>query len=549
MTEQEELIMLRALVEKQKQEIAHQQKEIEKKDETIRRQNIQIEGMLQALLHAKKQRFGRSSEATQFTGQLSLFETNEELAKALEKDEKKIVVPSYTRTPRKPGVRQEILDGLPKEIEEYIINEEDTCSKCGSALKVIGKEVVRTEVEFKPARLIVKQIVRQIAKCTKCGTDGSDNPNQHFEKAAIPANILSHSIATPSLVGHILNQKYVMGIPLNRMEKELYAMGLVASRAQLSHWVIRCCEEWLTPIYDRMHEVLMSCEILHMDETRIQVNKEEGRAPSTNSYMWVIQSGACEALNATYFFYSKTRNKEVARKLLKDFHGYLTTDAYKVYEYLGNEDIRHNFCWSHCRRYFIESIPLDTKGKEIPGSKGAEAREYIDTLFRIEKKIKELSYEEKKEKRQIASRAALDAFWSWCDKTGNIPTTNEKLTKALNYATGHRAQLETFLEDGRLEISNNLCESHIRPFATGRRSWLFADTPKGATASAVAYTLAESAKANGLNVYEYFRHLLAQMPNNNFQNHPEEIERLLPWSDELPKECRLAQNYKKHLNK
>ena len=130
MTEQEELIMLRALVEKQK-------KEIKEKDETIRRQNIQIESMLQALLHAKKQRFGRSSEATQFSGQLSLFETNEELAKALEQEEKKIVVPSYTRTPRKPGIRQEMLEGLPKEIEEYIINEEDACSKCGSPLTVV----------------------------------------------------------------------------------------------------------------------------------------------------------------------------------------------------------------------------------------------------------------------------------------------------------------------------------------------------------------------------------------------------------------------------
>ena len=162
-----------------------------------------------------------------------------------------------------------MLEGLPKEIEEYVINEEDSCSKCGSPLTVIGKEVVRTEVEFKPARLLVKQIVRQIVKCTKCGNDGSDNPNQHFEKAAIPVNVLSHSIATPSLVGHILHQKYVMGVPLNRMEKELYGIGLVVSRAQLSHWGIRCCEEWLTPIYDCMHEVLMSCEILHMDETRI----------------------------------------------------------------------------------------------------------------------------------------------------------------------------------------------------------------------------------------------------------------------------------------
>jgi len=549
MTEQEELQKLRELVAKQQDMLQKKQEEIEKKDETIRRQNIQIEGMLQALLHAKKQRFGRSSEATQIPGQMSLFETNEELARALEADEEKIVVPSHKRTPRKPGVRKEMLANLPKEITEYVINEEDTCHECGSPLKVIGKEVVRTEVEYKPAKLIVKQIVRQIAKCTKCGTEGSENPNQHIEKAAIPKNVLSHSIATPTLVGHVLHQKYTMGVPLHRTEREFYGMGLVASRAQLSHWVIRCCEDWLAPIYDRMHEVLLSCDILHMDETRIQVNKEEGRLPSTQSFMWVIQSGACEELNATFFHYSKNRTKAIALELLKDFHGYLTTDAYKVYEYLGNEDIKHNFCWSHCRRYFIESIPLDTKGKELPGSKGAEARGFIDSLFRVEKEIKELSYEDRKRKRQVASTAILDAFWSWCEETSAIPTTNKNLTTALNYAINHRKQLEMFLEDGRLEISNNLCESHIRPFATGRKSWLFADTPAGAKASAIAYTLAESAKANDLNVYEYFRYLLEQMPNNDFALHPEVIDALLPWSQELPDKCRLSRSKKKHLKK
>ena len=540
MTEHEELLMLRALVEKQK-------KEIEKKDETIRRQNIQIESMLQALLHARKQRFGRSSEATEFPGQLSLFDTNEELAKALEEAVEEITVPSHKRTPRKPGVRKEMLSSLPKQIEEYVINDEDTCSECGSPLEVIGKEIVRTEVEYVQAKLVVKQIVRQIAKCTKCGTEGSENPNQHFEKAAIPTNILPHSIATPSLVAHVIQQKFCMGVPTNRMERELYSAGLVISRAKLSYWIIRCSEEWLTPIYNRMHEVLMTCEILHMDETRIQVNKEEGRAPSTNSFMWVIQSGACEELNATYFFYSPSRKKEIAQKLLTRFQGYLTTDAYKVYEFLGDENIKHNFCWAHCRRYFIESIPLDTKGKELPGSKGAEARELIDTLFQIEKKIKNLSYEKKKEKRQVASRAALDAFWSWCEETLAIPTTNDKLTKALKYATNHRSKLETFLEDGRLEISNNLCESHIRPFATGRRSWLFADTTKGATANAIAYTLAESAKANDLNVYEYFKYLFEQMPNNDYCNNPEVIDSLLPWSKELPDICHLSYNRKKHV--
>ena len=146
-------------------------------------------------------------------------------------------------------------------------------------------------------------------------------------------------------------------------------------------------------------------------------------------------------------------------------------------------------------------------------------------------------------------RAILDAFWAWVEETSEIPTTNEKLTKALGYAKNQRKYLETFLEDGRLPISNNLCESHIRPFATSRRAWLFADTPKGARANAVMYTLVESARANDLDVYEYLNYLLEQMPESDFCNNPEIIDDYLPWSEKLPQKCRLIQKRKKYIKK
>ena len=165
------------------------------------------------------------------------------------------------------------------------------------------------------------------------------------------------------------------------------------------------------------------------------------------------------------------------------------------------------------------------------------------------KEIPALSYEDKKAKRQEASRALLDAFWSWVENTITIPTTNEKLTKALNYSLNHKKELEMFLEDGRLEISNNLCESHIRPFATARRAWLFADTPNGARANAVLYTLVETARANDLNVYAYLDYLLSEMPNADFYNHPEIIDDMLPWSDKLPESCRLTHKHKKSFKK
>lgn len=263
--------------------------------------------------------------------------------------------------------------------------------------------------------------------------------------------------------------------------------------------------------------------------------------------MWVIRSAECESIQAAFFHYSRSRNGKIAKELLRGFRGYLITDAYDGYNHI--DDVIRVLCWAHCRRYFIESIPLDNKGKEIPGSKGAVGREYINCLFKVEAEIKDLPDEEKKQKRQEASKPILDAFWAWVSETSMLNTTNELLTKALHYAKNQRYGLEVFLEDGRVPLSNNLCEANIKPYATARRAWLFADSPKGARANAIMYTLVESARANGLDVYEYLKYLLAEMPNNRYLEHPEIINRYLPWSPELPEECRLKHKFQKCLNK
>lgn len=546
MTINQELLQLRELVKKQAEELASKDAQIKAQAETIAKQNISIENMVQALLQAQKKQFGASSEISKgIEGQLNLFGTAQELAEELVEQKRQITVPAHTRTTRKPGVREEMLEGLPTEVEEYVINPDETCEVCGSDMKVIAKQHVRTEVEFIPAKVKVIQIVRQVAKCTECGKADSPNEKAHFQKAAVPTPILPHSIATPSVVAQVMYQKFHMGIPLSRQEKDWYRLGLILPRGVMANWVIRCSEEWLMPIYDRIHEKLLTLTNLHMDETRIQCNKEEGRAASSNSFMWVIRSGASEELQACFFHYTPSRNGDVAKNLLTGYHGYLTTDAYAGYEKV--EHIIRNLCWSHVRRYMIESIPLDSSGKEIPGAKGAEGRDFIDLLFKLEKEMKDLDFDEKKEKRQVASRAILDAFWAWVSETSVLATTNAKLTQALNYATNQKRYLETFLEDGRLPISNNLCEASIKPFATARRAWLFADTPKGARANAVLYTISESAKINGLEVYGYIKYLLSSMPDVDFNNHPELLDEYLPWSESLPEECKFAKKMQKRL--
>ena len=542
MTQQEELAALRLLVEKQKELLEEKQRIIDK-------QNIQIENMIQALLHARKKLFGPSTEVSvQTEGQMSLFESVQELAKDLGLEQKKITVRPYTRTARQPGVRAEMLAGLPQEVEEYIIPADETCRVCGGKLVTVGKKLVRTEVEFVPAKLVVKHVIQQVAKCSVCGTAEGENPACHFQKAAVPAPPLPHSISTPSLAAQVMYQKYALGLPLARQEKDWYRLGLVLSRNDMANWIIRCSQEWLEPVYARILEHLREhCEVLHMDETRIQCNKEAGRKAGSGYFMWVGRSAACEGIQAAFFHYAKSRNGDTAAELLSGFHGYLVTDAYSGYEKV--EGITRCLCWSHVRRYYIESIPLDSSGKELPGSKGAEGRAYIDLLFRTEDRIRDLPYEEKKQKRQEAVRPVLDAFWSWVEKTSALTTANERLTKALVYSTNQKKYLETFMEDGRIPVSNNLCEANIKPFATARRAWLFADTPKGARASAVLYTLVESAKANGLDVFGYLKYLLTEMPNNHHLEHPEIIDRYLPWSAELPEECRLKHKNTKCLKK
>lgn len=537
--------MLRALAAKQAQELEASKRIIAERDEKIRKQNIQIDNMIQALLHARKKLFEPSTEVTQMDGQLSLFESVQELAEQLSLSKEKIAVKPYTRTSRQLGVRQEMLAGLPQEVEEYVLPADEKCSVCGGEMKVVGKRVVRTEVEFRPAKLILKQIVQQIARCTECGEENSPNEKCHFQKAAIPVPPLAHSISTPSLIAQIMYQKFAMGLPLARQEKDWFRLGLVLSRSNMANWIIRCSQEWLEPVYWRIHEKLLECGLLHMDETRIQCNKEEGKLPSSESFIWLMRSAVSEDIQGAFFYYSRSRSGENARKLLDGFHGYLTTDAYAGYDKVP--DIKRALCWAHCRRYLVESIPLDTKGKEIPGSKGAEGREHIDLLFKVEDEIRDLPYEEKKQKRQDASQPILDAFWAWVEKTSAMHTTNEKLTRALGYCQNQRKYLETFLEDDRIPLSNNYCEANIKPFATARRAWLFADTPRGAFANGVLYTLVESARANELDVYEYLKYLLTEMPNNHHLENPDVIDQLLPWSKELPEQCRLKRSRKKCL--
>ena len=544
MSEQEELQALRQMVATLQAQVADQQKALAKKDAEIENLNIQLDRFLQALRHAQKKIYGPSSE--KMSQQMSLFEGNEKqiaFAKELNKDLESVMVTKKERkrNSQRTGIRAEMLDQLDLKVVEYTLPEDASCSICGGKLKPIGRKVVRTNVEYEKPKLIITQTVQWVSKCTQCGRENSDNPNDHFEAAPVPKPLVPKSMVSASLMAEIMHQKFVLGVPFARQEKEWYRLGVNLHRSEISRLTIRVCEKWLEPIYQRIHEELLGCEVLHMDETRIQCNKEPGKAASSDSYMWVMCSGRSEERQAVYFQYARSRNRETAKSLLSGFHGYLMTDAYEAYNKL--EGVTRSLCWAHVRRKFVDSIPLDSQKREIPGSAGAEARKRIGELFDAEARIQDLPYEDKQRIRQEESRPILESFWTWVGETLAALSANEELTKALQYARNQKEGLERFLEDGRLELTNNWCESTIRLFATGRRAWLFSDTPEGAHANGIVYTLVLSAQRNQLDVYEYLKYLLSELPNigDEYQSKPELLDRYMPWSKDLPQECRLRE--------
>lgn len=532
--------------EEMQAEIERLKQLIAQKDEVIQKQSVQIENMMQVLLHARKERFGAKSEAS-IPGQMSLFSDAEQeaLAKALEEQKQELAVPDKKPSvAKKSGISRRKLESLPVEVTVCELDPKETCDLCGAPLKKVGQKTVRSEVEYIRAKVIIRQYVQTVYKCTVCGSAESPREQDHFVSAALPKPLLNHCIVSPSMMTEILYEKYFKGVPLNRQENMWLDLGIIITRKDMAYWTNRVCEEWLQPVVDVIHRhMLEECKVIHADETRIQCNHEPGRKAHTDSFMWVLVSGENEPHKMVLFHYTMTRNGDHAKELLDGWHGSLVTDAYAGYEKV--EKITHGLCWSHVRRKYIDSIPLDSSGKEIPGSKGAEARKLIDQLFYIEGLIKSLPEKEKLEKRQELSQKVLDAFWSWVESTSALHTTNTKLTEALSYSVNQRTNLETFMHDGKIPISNNRAEQHIRPFATHRRAWLFADTQAGARANATAYSLIETARSYDLNVYEYIHYVLKRIPMLDHQSHPENLEELMPWSKDLPKECYRTNNPEK----
>jgi transposase len=478
---------------------------------------------------SQQKRFGTSSEKTD-TDQLNFLFDEAEKESDLKTHEPTVEEITYKRK-KQIGKREKMLEDLPVEIIEYHLSEEEMiCPRCFSTLHVMSKEV-RRELKIIPAQVIVVEHVRDVCSCRNCEKNDVTVP---VITAVMPAPVLPGSLVSPSLMAFVMNRKFVEAIPLNRQEQQFSYFGVDLSRQTLANWMIHGSNDWLKLLYDRMHEYLIKQDILHADETVLQVLNEPGRAPTTNSYMWLFRTGRVGPPIIMYE-YQTTRASKHPCEFLTGFKGYINADGYAGYNNIPNAKIVG--CWAHARRKFDEALKAMPAKSTISSVAAEEGLDYCNKLFEIEQKLAELSDEERYQKRLEQSKPVLDDFLVWLNIKSKQVLPKSAFGVAITYCRNQWNKLESFLLDGRLEIHNNRAERSIKPFVIGRKNWLFSNSQKGATSSAVIYSIIETAKENELNPFFYLKYLFEQLPNTDVKD-MQKLDDLLPWSKNLPDSCR-----------
>ena len=470
--------------------------------------------MEEQLRLARQRRFGSSSEKQPHQGD---FFDEAELEVALSEVEAQLPDATPSKPKRKP--REGFSDKLPRIRIDLPLSDDE---KAGATSTFFSK--VKEELDIVPAQARVLEYWQEKAVFE------TDDGAQTFKAAARPLHPLGKCIASVPLLAYILVAKYADALPLYRLEHILKRYGGSISRTTMANWIIRL-DDVFKPLINLLREHQLSGDYLQADETRLQVLKDDGRSATSDKWMWLIRGGPPDK-PAVLFHYDASRGEDVPSRLLDGFEGVLQADGYAGYNKVCRENaITRIGCWDHARRKFVEAskaAPSKKKGQKV--SKADVAIGKIRKLYVIEERIKDLDPETKATQRQQLSQPVLDGLKSWLQDNSRRVPKDSLTANAIQYTLNQWDLLVGYCQDGRLHISNALAENAIRPFAVGRRNWLFADTARGARASATCYSLIETAKANGLEPYAYLRYVLERIAAADTV---EKIEALLPWN--MPK--------------
>lgn len=505
--------------EQLKQIISSLQQTLVEKENEAASYKSKYETILEQLRLAKQKQFARSSEKSiphpdlfDEAGTDLSAEVKEQLSDDPDSD---ITVAAHTR--KKKPKRCVLPEDLPRETIVHDISENEKICDCGEHLIKIDEEITE-QLKYIPAKLSVVQHIRPKYACKPC--------QENVKIAPMPRLLLPKSMATPELVSHIIISKYCDHLPLYRQEKIWERIAVNLPRSSLCGWVLKTAE-LCEPLIQLLQKNIISSDYAQADETTVQVMKENDRKNTTKSYMWCYRGGNKDAPSIVYE-YQQTRGGYHAETFLSGFSGYLQTDAYAGYNWTNqNKHIISVGCHAHARRNFADLVKLS----KTPGL-ATQGVTFYKKLYKIEKYAREnnLTPGQRYELRKKESEPILDAFKQWLDHQLTKTSEQGKIGKAIRYCIKHWPQLTNFLKDGRIEIDNNLLENAIRPFAIGRKNWLFMGSPVGARAGARFYSLIETCKANNKDPQKYLTQMLHKI---RLCKAEDDYQKLLPQNIQL----------------
>lgn len=520
------------------------QAQLDAANASLKENNHQIELLTEQIRLMNQRHYGRKAEGDLIGAdgtvyeQFTLFDSFNEVEATSnpsikEPEIEEVTISSYKRS-KKKGKREEDLDGLPARIFEHKLSDEELSEKFPNGYKELPVEVYK-RLHVIPETFIVDEHHIHVY--------ASKDNNGLIVRAPRPTDLFKNSIATAPLVASIINGKYANALPLERQSKAFKCNGINLSTNTMANWVIKSADNYISLLYGRLHELLYDFKVLHADETPVKVMRIDGNKVKggKETRMWVYRNNPnLSGKPIVLYEWQPTRKTDHPREFLKSFSGTLVTDGYQVYHTLGNEreDIKVAGCWVHARRPFADFIKSLKRGGNSPnGTIAAEAYEMITDIMHTDNSYDDLSARDRKKQRQLHLTEKVDDYFDWVKLKYSQVTPNSVIGKALAYSINQEKYLRVFLSDGKIPMDNNFAEQAIRPFTIGRKNFVCIESSNGAKASAMLYSIVETARANNLNPYKYFELLLTEIPEHMEDKNQKFIDELLPWAPRIQKEC------------
>lgn len=503
------------------------------------------ENLIEQIRLANQQKYGRSTEKlSEIAGQLSFFNEPEAFCDETseEPDIEDVIDESLKkhRKPKKKGQREEDLKDFPQEEIPHDVSRDTLDASFGEGNWKTMPDEIYWQLRFEPAKWIAEKHIVKVY----VGTDGMHQ--DEFLRGDHPKTLFKGSIATASLEAAIINSKYVNSMPLDRISRDFDANGLHLSKQTMSNWTVWSAERYFTSVYDYMKVRQLQAHVNQCDETTVEVI-HDNRPAGSKSYMWVHLTGELSPDPTIIVYeYQKTRHSDHPKEYYKDFKGILVTDGLAQYHKIAREleHLENANCWAHARRDFTDAIKAIGKGnqKAIKESVAYKALIRIGVIYDLEGALRDLTPEERLKERQSSIKPLVEEYFAWVKEILQNKTLlpKGKAADGLQYSVNQEKYLKLFLTDGEIPIDDSASERALRNFTLGRKNWMTINTIRGAQASAIIYSITETARANKLNVYYYIRHLLTELPklldeNGNIEQ--SQLEPLMPWSKDLPADC------------